>query len=43
VVSVRYEAVNAMLLNQFLEEHREAEEQQATIGELKRLSRSEAG
>jgi cbb3-type cytochrome oxidase subunit 3 len=29
--SVRYEAVNAMLLNEFLKEHRKNEEQQATI------------
>ena len=33
--TVRYEAVNAMLLNEFLKEHRKVEEQQATIGELK--------
>ena len=33
--SVRYEAVNAMLLNEFLKEHRKNEEQQATIAELK--------
>jgi uncharacterized coiled-coil protein SlyX len=33
--SVRYEAVNAMLLNEFLKEHRKVEEQQATIAELK--------
>ena len=32
---MRYEAVNAMLLNEFLKEHRKVEEQQATIGELK--------
>jgi uncharacterized coiled-coil protein SlyX len=35
VYTVRYEAVNAMLLNEFLKEHRKVEEQQATIGELK--------
>ena len=29
--TVRYEAVNAMLLNEFLKEHRKVEEQQATI------------
>src|SRR5262249_51515027 len=29
--TVRYEAVNAMLLNEFLKEHRKNEEQQATI------------
>jgi trimeric autotransporter adhesin len=33
--SVRYEAVNAMLLNEFLKEHRKVGEQQATIAELK--------
>jgi hypothetical protein len=31
VYSVRYEAVNAMLLNEFLKEHRNNEEQGATI------------
>ena len=31
IYSVRYEAVNAMLLNEFLKEHRKGEEQQATI------------
>jgi hypothetical protein len=34
-MTVRYEAVNAMLLNEFLKEHRRVEEQQATIAELK--------
>ena len=29
--SVRYDAVNAMLLNEFLKEHRKNEEQEATI------------
>ena len=35
--TVRYEAVNAMLLNEFLKEHRKVEEQsrQATITDLK--------
>jgi hypothetical protein len=33
--TVRYEAVNAMLLNEFLKEHREVQEQKATIAELK--------
>ncbi len=32
---VRYEAVNAMLLNEFLKEHRKVEEQAATIREVK--------
>jgi hypothetical protein len=31
VNTVRYEAVNAMLLNEFLKEHRKVEEQGATI------------
>jgi endosialidase-like protein len=35
VYTVRYEAVNAMLLNEFLKEHLKVEEQQATIGQLK--------
>ena len=35
VYTVRYEAVNAMLLNEFLKEHRRNEEQQATIAQLK--------
>jgi hypothetical protein len=33
--SVRYEAVNAMLLNEFLKEHRTVEEQKVTIARLK--------
>jgi Chaperone of endosialidase len=33
--SVRYEAVNAMLLNEFLKEHRKVEELEATVAELK--------
>jgi uncharacterized coiled-coil protein SlyX len=33
--TVRYEAVNAMLLNEFLKEHRKVAEQQRTIAELK--------
>jgi len=32
--TVRYEAVNAMLLNEFLKEHRKNEEQQATVAQL---------
>src|SRR5207248_9547963 len=35
VYTVRYEAVNAMLLNEFLKEHRRVETQQAMIAELK--------
>ena len=33
--TVRYEAVNAMLLNEFLKEHRKVDEQEKTIVELK--------
>jgi hypothetical protein len=33
--TVRYDAVNAMLLNEFLKEHRKNEEQEATIAQLK--------
>ena len=33
--TVRYEAVNALLLNEFLKEHRKVEEQGATIAQLK--------
>jgi Chaperone of endosialidase len=36
VYTVRYEAVNAMLLNEFLKEHRKVEEQGATIAEMKK-------
>ena len=34
--SVRYDQVNAMLLNEFLKEHRKLEEQEATITQLKK-------
>jgi hypothetical protein len=33
--TVRYEQVNAMLLNEFLKEHHKVEEQEATIAQLK--------
>ena len=33
--TVRYEQINAMLLNEFLKEHKKVEEQQTTIAELK--------
>jgi trimeric autotransporter adhesin len=36
VNTVRYEAVNAMLLNEFLKEHKTVEEQQGTINALKK-------
>ena len=34
--SVRYDQVNAMLLNEFLKEHRKNEEREATITQLKK-------
>jgi Chaperone of endosialidase len=37
VMTVRYEAVNAMLLNEFLKQHRNVAEQQSTIAELKTM------
>jgi uncharacterized coiled-coil protein SlyX len=36
IYTVRYEAVNAMLLNEFLKEHRNVAEQQSTIAGLRR-------
>jgi hypothetical protein len=36
VMTVRYEAVNAMLLNEFLKKHRKVEEQGATIAQMKK-------
>jgi hypothetical protein len=36
IYSVRYDAVNAMLLNEFLKEHRKVEEQEATITRLQK-------
>src|SRR5262249_46483827 len=35
IYSVRYEAVNAMLLNEFLKEHRKVEQQQTMVTQLK--------
>jgi hypothetical protein len=35
IYTVRYDQVNAMLLNEFLKEHRKNEEQESTIAELK--------
>jgi uncharacterized coiled-coil protein SlyX len=35
IYTVRYHAVNAMLLNQFLKAHKKMEAQEATIAELK--------
>jgi hypothetical protein len=42
IYTVRYEAVNAMLLNEFLKEHKEVEEQQATIRQLKSNAATQA-
>jgi Chaperone of endosialidase len=36
IYTVRYDAVNAMLLNEFLKEHRKVEEQEATIAQVKK-------
>jgi hypothetical protein len=35
-ITVRYEQINSMLLNEFLKEHKKVEEQQASISQLKR-------
>ena len=40
--AVRYEAVNTMLLNEFLKEHRKVAEQEATITQLKAELRATA-
>jgi hypothetical protein len=40
--SVRYDQVNAMLLNEFLKEHRKFEEQEAIIGGLKSSAEEQA-
>jgi uncharacterized coiled-coil protein SlyX len=34
-MTVRYEAVNAMLLNKFLKAHKKIEEQEAMLGQIK--------
>jgi hypothetical protein len=40
IYTVRYEAVNVMLLNEFLKEHRELQEQKAIVARLKQDFRS---
>jgi len=35
ILTVRYEQINAMLLNEFLKEHKKIEQQQASIADLK--------
>ena len=42
VNTVRYDAINAMLLNEFLKEHCKVEEQETTIAELKSNSAKQA-
>jgi hypothetical protein len=39
--TVRYDAVNAMLLNEFLKEHRKVQEQEVTIAQLKKNFQSQ--
>jgi hypothetical protein len=41
VLTVRYDAVNAMLLNEFLKEHRKNEQQEETITQLKSSAANE--
>ena len=41
VYTVRYDAVNAMLLNEFLKAHRKMQEQEATIAQLKSTGREQ--
>ena len=40
--AVRYEAVNAMLLNEFLKEHRKVEELEATVAKLQSAFKEQA-
>src|SRR5438477_3883236 len=42
VYTVRYEAVNAMLLNEFLKEHRRVEELEATVAKLQSAFKTQA-
>src|SRR5207302_10479008 len=42
VYTVRYEAVNAMLLNEFLKEHRKVEELEATVANLQGAFKKQA-
>jgi hypothetical protein len=43
IYTVRYDQVNAMLLNEFLKEHKAVQEQGATIAELKEIAALTAG
>jgi hypothetical protein len=38
IITVRYQAVNAMLLNEFLKEHRKVEELKSSLRELGKVS-----
>jgi hypothetical protein len=40
--SVRYKAVNAMLLNEFLKEHRKVEESEASVAKLESALKEQA-
>jgi hypothetical protein len=40
--TVRYEAVNAMLLNEFIKEHRKVEELEATVAKLQAAFKAQA-
>ncbi len=42
VFTVRYEAVNAMLLNEFLKAHRKVEELEATVADLQGAFKKQA-
>ena len=42
IYSVRYEAVNAMLLNEFLKEHRKVQELEATVVQQRKDSEATA-
>ena len=43
IYTVRYEAINAMLLNEFLKEHRKVEEQGATIAQQRKDFQTKIG
>jgi len=42
IYSVRYEAVNAMLLNEFLKEHKKTEKLEATVASLIAIVKEQA-
>ena len=43
VYAVRYEAVNAMLVNEFLKEHKKVEQLEATVAQLKSTVANQQG